>query len=312
MKLASIGALALAAALVALAVAPLAGQSGASGAAPRTPWGDPDLQGVWEYWTFTAAREAGGAGRPGHAERGGGGSSSRNGSATRRSAGTIRARPKGRPAATTSRSGPSARGPRRLTQPSLLVDPPDGRIPPRTEAEQQRAAAHRDCRRGVRCGCAPTGRRGPTVRRTAPAWPSAASWGSAPARRCCPAATNNNIQIFQAEGYVVLLAEMVHDVRVVPVDGRPAPAVRHPPVAGQLARPLARGDTLVVETTNFTAEGCQLQPHGVRFRARPLPFHGVRHRRLPASDGALHAHGRPARWEYEFTIDDPADVHPAR
>ena len=53
MRLASIGAPSLIALLVALAVTPLAGQGGAARAVPATPWGDPDLQGVWEYWTFT-------------------------------------------------------------------------------------------------------------------------------------------------------------------------------------------------------------------------------------------------------------------
>tara|TARA_Y100000588_G_scaffold393935_1_gene511983 strand:- start:2163 stop:2645 length:483 start_codon:yes stop_codon:yes gene_type:complete len=66
-----------------------------------------------------------------------------------------------------------------------------------------------------------------------------------------PAGYNNNVQIFQTPDYVVLLHEMVHDVRVVPLDGRYSLPTH---VRQWLGSPRGHweGDTLVVETTNFT------------------------------------------------------------
>ena len=64
-------------------------------------------------------------------------------------------------------------------------------------------------------------------------------------------AYNNNVQVFQTPGYVVLLNEMIHDTRIIPLDGRP-----HLPghVRSWLgdSRGHWEGDTLVVETTNFS------------------------------------------------------------
>ena len=58
-----------------------------------------------------------------------------------------------------------------------------------------------------------------------------------------PGAYNNNYQIVQAPGYVMILVEMLHDVRIIPLDGRPPPAAERPPVDGKLTRPLGRRDT---------------------------------------------------------------------
>ena len=78
--------------------------------------------------------------------------------------------------------------------------------------------------------------------------PSAASSASTPARRFSPSAYNNNVQIVQTKDHVVLLNEMVHDARIVPLDGRPrAKTTRW---MGE-SRGRWEGDTLVVETTNF-------------------------------------------------------------
>ena len=66
-----------------------------------------------------------------------------------------------------------------------------------------------------------------------------------------PAGYDNNVQIFQAPGYVVLAVEMVHDVRIVPLDGHP----HLPPHIRQWlgdSRGHWEGNTLVVGTTNFT------------------------------------------------------------
>ena len=52
------------------------------------------------------------------------------------------------------------------------------------------------------------------------------------------AAYNSNYHIVQAPGYVMILTEMIHDVRIIPLDGRPQPAAKRPAVDGRLARPL--------------------------------------------------------------------------
>ena len=299
MKFASIGALGLAAALVALAVAPLAGQGGAAGAAPRTPWGDPDLQGVWEYWTFTPLEKpAELAGRDVLTEE------EAAVIAQRLSAEAV-GRDDTRPpegqtggynqSFWTERSRAEA-----LTQPSLLVDPPDGRIPPRTEAEQRRAAAHRDAgERPVRLRATGVGSDGPEDRGLAERCIVGFSTGPP----MLPGGYNNNIQIFQAEGYVVLLAEMVHDVRVVPVDGRP-----HLPsgIRQWLGSSRGRweGDTLVVETTNFTDKVASFSP--MAFDSELGGFRSMAF----GTGGSLHLTERFTRTgagtlEYEFTIDDP-------
>jgi len=122
-----------------------------------------------------------------------------------------------------------------LSQTSLIVDPPDGRIPPLTaEGERRRAARQaRDPERfdGVedlnlaeRC-----------ITRGAPK---------------LPGGYNNNVLIVQTPEYIVMMHEMIHESRIIPLDGRP-----HLPssIRGYLGDSRGRweGDTLVVETTNF-------------------------------------------------------------
>ena len=121
---------------------------------------------------------------------------------------------------------------------SLIVDPPDGRVPPPTA----QARARQDARRATR------------VNSAADSWEDR-SLGE----RCITfginkligAGYNSNIQIFQARDYVVVEMEMIHDVRIIPLDGRP-----HVPRAiGQWlgdSRGRWEGETLVVESTNFS------------------------------------------------------------
>ncbi len=121
---------------------------------------------------------------------------------------------------------------------SIIVDPPDGRIPPPTPEAQKRAAARAEARRlhpadgpedlslTDRCIARP----GPPM---------------------LPAGYNNNHQIVQTPDYVVIYSEMMHDARIIPLDGRPhLPRDVHQwfgDSRGQWA-----GNTLVVQTTNFT------------------------------------------------------------
>jgi hypothetical protein len=121
-------------------------------------------------------------------------------------------------------------------QASLIVDPPNGRLPALTAAAQKRDADRRS---------------------TAPAVP--ASYTDFTLYERCvtrgligsvmPGGYNNGNQIFQSPGYVTIVNEMIHESRVVPLDGRPhlSPAIRS--FLGD-SRGRWEGDTLVVETKN--------------------------------------------------------------
>ena len=125
-------------------------------------------------------------------------------------------------------------------QASLIVDPPNGRMPPMTQAGQARQAAARAEREG----------RGPadsyTDRSLYDRCITRGMVGS-----LTPAIYNAGNQIVQSPGYVVITNEMIHEARVVPLDGPPplGPAIKQ--WVGD-SRGHWDGDTLVVETTNFT------------------------------------------------------------
>jgi hypothetical protein len=122
-------------------------------------------------------------------------------------------------------------------QVSLLVDPPNGRLPALTAAAQQREAERR-----------------------AGASRLPASYTSFSLYERCitrglvgsvmPGGYNNGNQIFQAPGYVTIVNEMIHESRVVPLDGRPRLS---PAITSHLGDSRGRweGDTLVVETKNI-------------------------------------------------------------
>jgi hypothetical protein len=142
---------------------------------------------------------------------------------------------------------------------SLIIDPPNGRIPALTPNAQQRATASQAYRQ----------------EHPADSWLDRST-----SDRCLlgfnagpplnPVGYNQNLQIFQTPDHVVLLTEMVHTARVVPLDGRP-------PLDGAIrqwsgdARGYWEGDTLVVETSNFNSErrwrsasaGAQTDPEGL-------------------------------------------------
>ena len=112
---------------------------------------------------------------------------------------------------------------------SLIVDPPDGTIPPLTPEAQERRAAMLPVL--VRPPHGPEDRN--LVERCI-----VGETNGAPLIPFAGPQYNHNVQLFQTPGYVVLLNEMNHDARIVPLDGRPACRPGHPPVAGGLAWPL--------------------------------------------------------------------------
>jgi hypothetical protein len=167
---------------------------------------------------------------------------------------------------------------------SLIVDPADGRLPPLTAAAQQKDAAIIAARRGI-------GRHEPTrggfVEELGPGGLQVRcilGFNSGPPMT--PAAYNQNVQIFQTAQNVVLLNEMIHNARVVPMDGRPHGKLRQ--WVGD-SRGRWDGDTLVVDTTNFLRETAFLN-------GKTTPnLHLVERFTRVDADTLL----------YEFTVEDP-------
>jgi len=126
---------------------------------------------------------------------------------------------------------------------SLIVDPPDGKLPPVT-AEGQKRAADSAARRAL-------GGQFDAVENMTLGARCLIMAGSGPPM--LTTAYNNNYQIVQAPGHVMILVEMIHDVRVIPLDGRPQPSRNIRQWMG-ISRGRWEGNTLVVETTNFNGK----------------------------------------------------------
>jgi len=221
-----------------VAVAPLTGQK--KWTPTQTPDGQPDLQGVWSFATITPLeRPAELAGKEFFTEKE---AIEYEKQVLQR---TNRDRRDGPADADVSRayndfwwdSGTRIVSTRRT---SLIIDPPDGKIPPLTPAAQKAAADRAEARK-LRPYDGPEDR--PLAERCL-------VWGTA-GPPIMSSAYNNNIRIVQGAGYVAILNEMIHDVRVIPLDKRP-----HLPANVRLwmgdSRGRWEGNTLVVETTNFT------------------------------------------------------------
>ena len=130
---------------------------------------------------------------------------------------------------------------------SLIVDPPDGRIPPLTAQAKQRQDADAAIAREEQLG---------RVRADSPQSRSLADrciLGFNAGPPMTPGAYNNHVQITQAPGYVTLVPEMVHDARVIPVDGRAHLSSSIRQYQGD-SRGHWQAGTLVIETTNFLRE----------------------------------------------------------
>lgn len=235
---------------------------------PSTPWGDPDLQGVWDYRTITPLerpREFAGKEFLSDEEAA---------DWERRKAEHPYNRPPGRA------TNPAVHAPWWLDygnevveskRTSLIVDPPDGRIPPVTEEAKRRAEASREHRRQH---------------------PADSHEDRSLFERCLvrglpriPAGYNNNYQIFQTPKHVVIFNEMIHLPRIVPLDGRD-----HLPESVRQwngdSRGRWEGQTLIVETTNFSEKS--------NFRGSGANLHLVeRFTRVDADTVA-----------YQFTVED--------
>ena len=158
---------------------------------------------------------------------------------------------------------------------SLIVDPPDGKIPSLTPAAQK-AQAERNAINRERAFD------GPEYRNLAE---RCLVWGTG-GPPIIPGGYNNNYQIVQTPNYVMILVEMIHDVRIIPLDGRPHLPSNVREWLGD-SRGRWEGDTLVVDTTNFTNK--------TNFRGADENMHLIERFTRTGQDTVL----------YEFTVDDP-------
>ncbi|MCY4658260.1 MAG: hypothetical protein OXF93_00400 [Acidobacteria bacterium] len=252
--------------VVAAAVELTAGASAADWRPPRTAWGAPDLQGVWDYRTLTPLqRPQEFAGKE---------------TLTAEEAAAYEARQSA--LLDDYDRAPSVHAKwwldygRDLTddrRTSLLVAPPDGRLPAVTDEARRRAAARAERRR---------------------AHPDHAVEDRGLTERCLtfgmprlPGAYNNNVQILQTPTHVAIVNEMIHDARIVPLDGRPHLSDAVPQWHGD-SRGYYEGDTLVVETVNFSPKSA--------FRGSTAGLHLVE-RFTRVGPNTVH---------YAVTLSDPA------
>jgi len=265
-------------------VVPAAGQAPKKYTAPKTPWGDPDLQGVWNDATSTPLQRPGNVGDKGVL-------SDEEAEEFQKSLehDLTRDRRDGGTAADVNRAyNEHWMDARRLKitadrRTSLIVDPVDGRIPPLVAPSPERRQAQ--------------AARADGAARFAAGLPADFSDMSWPVRCVVrtdvppylPTIYNNNFQIFQSPGYVTIAPEMIHSARIIPVDGRPHLDKRLHQWLGD-TRGHWEGSTLVVETTNFKNE------EGVLFQgANPATFTITERFTRVAADAI----------NYEFTLADP-------
>ena len=178
-------------------------------------------------------------------------------------------------------------------QTSLIVDPPDGRLPPLVEgATRQVGSLTRDIpgERPVRYRSGGIGLDGPEDRALAER--CLLGFNSGPPMM--PSGYNNNIQLFQTAEHVVILNEMVHDARSIPLDGRPhLDGIRQ-----WMGDPRGHwdGDTLVVESRNFTNMTSSFDPGATSGLGTGDTLHLTERFTRLDEDTLL----------YEYTVNDPS------
>jgi hypothetical protein len=237
----------------------------------KTPWGDPDLQGVWDYKTITPLeRPANFGDRQFLTDE----------EVTRLEANAAKRldTPPDETVPANLVHAPYMTDPGRKVdedrRTSLIVDPPDGRVPPLTADAQRRLALRQAPSRNG-------GTDGPEQRSSL--------------ERCItmglpsgnlPTLYNNNIRIVQGPGYVAITHEMVHDTRIIPLDGRAALSPKIHQWFGD-SRGHWEGNTLVVETANFSDK--------TNYRGSGATLHLVERFTRSGKNNV----------EYRVTLDDP-------
>jgi hypothetical protein len=199
---------------------------------PHTSWGDPDLTGTWpleflstrperpanlgdkRYWTDEEYKKLLAAG-PGF-----GGSYEKEAAANEIGSG----------------HWTEAGHPLKLT--SLIIEPANGRYPPLTaEGKARQAQMHSSWTQTTFDSIADFNTLDRCLSRGLPT-------------SMTPFPYNNGLRVFQAPGYVVIQLELIHETRIIPLDGRPAPPAAIRNYMG-VSRGHWEGDTLVIDTTNF-------------------------------------------------------------
>jgi hypothetical protein len=282
------------AAALSLVSIPAAGQSGKTGknwSVPRTADGHPDFSGLWTNVTITPfERPRDLAGKEYFTEQEAAGYEKL----------TVQQRNRDRREPGSNRDVASAyndfwwdSGTKvvKTRRTSIVVDPPDGRVPPLTAERQKELAARVEATKR-RCeqqpGCEPenSGLLGPADGpEDRPLMERCLHFGGA-GPPMLPGAYNNNYQIVQGPGFVAIDVEMAHDVRRISLDGKPHAPSNVRQWMGD-SRGHWEGDTLVVETTNFTDK--------TRFRGSDENLKLVE--RFTLAD--------PNTIIYRFTVDDP-------
>jgi hypothetical protein len=242
----------------------------------RTPWGDPDLQGLWTNATITPFERPANLGGKAVLTEDEAADYEKQTNAARdadnRGGGTE---------ADLGRAynqfwydrGTKVVGTRRT---SLVTDPPDGRVPALTPTAQQRS----DDRAAARKRSPADGPEDRSLAERCILWPTAGP-------PMVPGGYNNNYQILQSPGYIVILVEMIHDVRIIPLDRRPHVPQTIRQWMGD-SRGHWEGNTLIVTTTNFTDK--------TNFRGASADMRLVeRFTRVDADT-----------IDYQFTVDDPS------
>ena len=156
---------------------------------------------------------------------------------------------------------------------SLIIDPPDGRVPALTPEARQRFAS-------LRRGGTDSAKDRPLSERCL------LSFGSSSGPPMLPVLYNNNYQIVQAPDVVMILVEMIHDVRIIRMNSTHAPDNIRKWMGDSVGH--WEGDTLVVDTTNFNDQ--------VNFRESSKNLHFIERFQRTDAQTLL----------YRATIDDPS------
>ena len=239
-------------------------QSVAGQAVPRTPWGRPDLRGLWNNSTTTPLERM---------------------TAEERAQGREARRPVIAATRGTGAAYPEQKGP--LDRDSLIIDPPDGRM-----SMTPRAIRRLVDRENARAG-----------RGESDSWLDRNTWERCISRTLpvamIPNLYNANYQIFQTPDYVALVVEMIHEARIIPLDGGPHASDRIRQWLGD-SRGHWEGDTLIVETIHFNDQldgGDYQSSHVIQtgHRGSGATLRLVERFTLVDADTI----------DYEFTVEDP-------
>jgi hypothetical protein len=266
-----------------------AGQTNGPGASPRTPWGDPDLQGTWsseaelsvpferprELGTRQLLTEAEFAQRQAQADK------QVQSDLSEFEVFTADTRNAGAVGSATSPPPHWLERGKASRRTSLIIDPPDGRLPP-VVAQAQRGRGE---------GAGTFGGLGAFGATPVFGGPQDLSLWERCITRGVPAAIfptvyNANVRIVQAPGMVAITYEMIHDTRVIPLDGRSHAGAAIRGYQGD-SRGSWEGNTLVVDTTNFSEQS--------NYRGSRETLHLIE-RFTREADGI----------RYEVTVDDAA------